>query len=49
MHDIAVHLRTAEARGEDLPVVIAIGNDPVITIAASMPLPYDESGDTVRP
>jgi UbiD family decarboxylase len=43
MHDIAAHLRTAEARGEDLPVAIAIGNDPVVTIAAAMPLPYDAS------
>ncbi|HEY1703921.1 MAG TPA: non-oxidative hydroxyarylic acid decarboxylases subunit C [Trebonia sp.] len=43
MHDIAAHLRTAEARGEDLPVAIAIGNDPVITIAAAMSLGYDES------
>lgn len=43
MHDIAAHLRTAEARGEDLPVAIAIGNDPVISIAAAMPLAYDES------
>jgi vanillate/4-hydroxybenzoate decarboxylase subunit C len=42
-HDIAAHLRIAEARGEDLPVAIAIGNDPVITIAAAMPLGYDES------
>lgn len=43
VHDIAAHLRVAEARGADLPVAIALGNDPVITIAAAMPLNYDES------
>jgi 4-hydroxybenzoate decarboxylase len=43
MHDIAAQLRVAEARGEDLPVAIAIGNDPVVTIAAAMPLAYDQS------
>src|SRR6516165_771385 len=29
MHDIAIHLEHAEARGEDLPVAIAIGNEPI--------------------
>lgn len=43
MHDIALHLRSAERRGEDLPVAIAIGNDPVLTMAAAMPLGYEES------
>jgi 4-hydroxybenzoate decarboxylase len=43
MHDVAVHLRTAEARGQDLPIAIALGNDPAVTIAAAMPLGYDES------
>ena len=43
MHDIAIHLRKAEERGEDLPVAIAIGNDPVIPIVAAAPLAYDQS------
>ncbi|SDH06977.1 UbiD family decarboxylase domain-containing protein [Nonomuraea jiangxiensis] len=43
MHDAAVHLRHAEERGEDLPIAITIGNDPVITLMASAPLRYDES------
>ncbi|KOV56220.1 non-oxidative hydroxyarylic acid decarboxylases subunit C [Streptomyces sp. MMG1121] len=43
MHDIALHLRAAEERGEDLPVAITLGNDPVITIAASTPMKYEEN------
>ncbi|MFB4204952.1 Phenolic acid decarboxylase subunit C [wastewater metagenome] len=43
VHDIAIHLRTAEERGEDLPVAITIGNDPIITLMASTPLRYDQS------
>jgi 4-hydroxybenzoate decarboxylase len=43
MHDVARHLRIAEARGEDLPIAIALGNDPVVTIAAGMSLGYDQS------
>ncbi len=43
MHDIAVQLRMAEERGQNLPVAIAIGNDPVILIMASSPLLYDQS------
>ncbi|MGJ5756040.1 UbiD family decarboxylase [Streptomyces puniciscabiei] len=43
MHDIALHLKTAEERGEDLPVAITLGNDPVITIAASTPMKYEEN------
>jgi 4-hydroxybenzoate decarboxylase len=43
VHDIALHLRKAEERGEDLPVAIAIGNDPVISIVASTPMRYDEN------
>ncbi len=42
-HDIARHLHTAEQRGEDLPVAIALGNDPVMTLAASMSLAYEQS------
>ncbi|WP_320782090.1 non-oxidative hydroxyarylic acid decarboxylases subunit C [Streptomyces sp. CRN 30] len=43
VHDIAKHLRVAEERGEDLPVAITLGNDPVIPIVAGMPLAYDQS------
>ncbi|GLG00501.1 phenolic acid decarboxylase subunit C [Alicyclobacillus hesperidum subsp. aegles] len=42
-HDIAVHLRIAEERGENLPVAIAIGCEPVITTMAGAPLAYDQS------
>lgn len=43
MHDIAQHLRKAEEVGEDLPVAIALGNEPVISIVASAPLRYDQN------
>ncbi|MGD9619932.1 MAG: non-oxidative hydroxyarylic acid decarboxylases subunit C [Mycolicibacterium sp.] len=43
MHDIALHLHKAEARGHDLPVAIALGNDPVITLMGATPLRYDQS------
>jgi 4-hydroxybenzoate decarboxylase len=43
MHDIAQHLRKAEEVGEDLPIAITIGNDPVISIVASTPMRYDEN------
>ncbi|WP_031465855.1 non-oxidative hydroxyarylic acid decarboxylases subunit C [Sciscionella sediminilitoris] len=43
MHDIALHLGKAEERGEDLPVAIAIGNEPVISIVAATPMAYDQS------
>lgn len=42
-HDIGLHLRRAEERGENLPVAIAVGNEPVITTVAGMPLAYDQS------
>jgi vanillate/4-hydroxybenzoate decarboxylase subunit C len=41
-HDIAIHLAHAEERGEDLPVAIAVGNEPVITLAGATPLLYDQ-------
>lgn len=41
-HDIAVNLRKAEELNQPLPVAIALGNDPVICLAAGMPLQYDE-------
>ncbi|MGA9173590.1 MAG: non-oxidative hydroxyarylic acid decarboxylases subunit C [Thermoactinomyces sp.] len=42
-HDIAIHLRQAEERGENLPVAIALGCEPVITTVAATPLLYDQS------
>lgn len=42
-HDIGLHLKIAEERGENLPVTIAIGCDPVITTIAGSPLAYDQS------
>ncbi|WNJ97937.1 non-oxidative hydroxyarylic acid decarboxylases subunit C [Vibrio ruber] len=43
MHDIAIHLHKAEERGEDLPVAIVLGNDPIITLMGATPLKYDQS------
>ncbi|WP_328316675.1 non-oxidative hydroxyarylic acid decarboxylases subunit C [Streptomyces sp. NBC_00388] len=43
MHDIAQHLRKAEEVGEDLPIAITLGNDPVMAIVAGMPMAYDRS------
>ena len=42
-HDIAIHLKQAEERGEDLRIAIVVGNDPVITCVAAMPILYDQS------
>jgi UbiD family decarboxylase len=41
-HDIAIHLAHAEERGEDLPIAIALGNEPVITLMAATPMLYDQ-------
>lgn len=41
-HDIAIHLRKAEELNQPLPVAIAVGNDPMITMVGGMPLMYDE-------
>ena len=41
-HDIATHLAHAEERGEDLPVAIALGTEPVITLMAATPMLYDQ-------
>ena len=43
MHDIARHLGKAEEKGEDLPIAITLGNEPVISIVASTPLAYDQN------
>lgn len=42
MHkDGAAHYRKAEAKGENLPVAVAIGSDPAVMYSASAPLPPD--------
>ncbi|QDD87530.1 non-oxidative hydroxyarylic acid decarboxylases subunit C [Pseudomonas oryzihabitans] len=43
MHDIALHLHKAEERGQDLPIAITLGNDPIITLMGATPLKYDQS------
>ena len=42
-HDLAIHLQQAEERGEDLRIAIAIGNDPIISCVAAMPILYTQS------
>jgi len=41
-HDIARHINHAEARGEDLPIAIALGTEPLITLMAATPMLYDQ-------
>jgi UbiD family decarboxylase len=41
-HDIAIHLAHAEERGEDLPVAIAVGNEPLILLMAATPMLYNQ-------
>lgn len=41
-HDIALQLSHAEARGEDLPVAIALGNEPIIVLMAATPMLYTQ-------
>ncbi|MFO0996372.1 MAG: non-oxidative hydroxyarylic acid decarboxylases subunit C [Alphaproteobacteria bacterium] len=41
-HDIAIHLAHAEARGEDLPIAIALGNEPIITLMSATPMLYTQ-------
>jgi len=41
-HDIAIHLAHAEARGEDLPIAISLGNEPIITLMGATPMLYTQ-------
>jgi len=41
-HDIAIHIAHAEARGEDLPIAICLGNDPLMLLMAATPMLYDQ-------
>jgi vanillate/4-hydroxybenzoate decarboxylase subunit C len=34
-HDIARHFQAAERQNEPLPIAIAVGNDPTLSIVAS--------------
>src|SRR6266516_2462362 len=43
VHDIAIHLDPAEQRGQDLAIAIAVGNEPIIPVAAGMSVPYGQS------
>lgn len=38
----AAHARAWAARGERMPVVVAVGGDPAVTFAATLPLPLEE-------
>jgi 4-hydroxybenzoate decarboxylase len=42
-HDIAVHIRKAEALDRPLPVAICLGVDPMLSLVASTPLRYEQS------
>jgi vanillate/4-hydroxybenzoate decarboxylase subunit C len=41
-HDIAIQLAHAERRGEDLPIAIAVGNEPIVTLMGATPLLYTQ-------
>ena len=41
-HDIALQLAHAEARGEDLPVAVVLGNEPLIMLMAATPMLYTQ-------
>jgi UbiD family decarboxylase len=42
-HDFSRHIAAADARQHGMPIAIAIGNDPILTLAAGTPLEYDQS------
>ena len=42
-HDVAVHLSNAEKKNEHLPIVITIGNNPLVTFMASTPIGYEQN------
>lgn len=41
-HDIGIHLRKSEELNRPLPVAIAVGNDPMVTLVAATGLEYNE-------
>jgi UbiD family decarboxylase len=42
-HDVAVHIRKSEERGEPLPVAICLGVEPMLSFMSSTPMAYDQS------
>jgi vanillate/4-hydroxybenzoate decarboxylase subunit C len=42
-HDFGRHIAASDGMRVGLPVAIAIGNDPILTLAASTPLAYEQS------
>ena len=42
-HHGSIHISKYHARGEPCPVVISLGHDPLLYLAASLPVPYDVS------
>jgi vanillate/4-hydroxybenzoate decarboxylase subunit C len=42
-HDFGRHIAASDGRQIGLPVAIAIGNDPILTLVASTPLGYEQS------
>ncbi len=42
-HDLSQHLKKAEERNEALPVVITLGNPPMLAAMAATPLAYNQS------
>jgi len=49
VHDIAIHLEHAEQQGKDLPIAIAVSNEPIISVAAGMSVLYGQSKYKMRP
>ncbi|MEW2549209.1 non-oxidative hydroxyarylic acid decarboxylases subunit C [Streptomyces sp. NPDC047002] len=43
VHDLGRHIAAAESRGEDLPIAIALGNEPTLPIVAGMPIAAGDS------
>jgi vanillate/4-hydroxybenzoate decarboxylase subunit C len=41
-HDIALHFAAAERKNKPLPIAITLGNDPLISLVAAMPLLYGQ-------
>jgi vanillate/4-hydroxybenzoate decarboxylase subunit C len=41
-HDIARHFAAAERKNKPLPIAITLGNDPIVSIVAAMPLLYGQ-------
>ncbi|MDX9716389.1 MAG: non-oxidative hydroxyarylic acid decarboxylases subunit C [Thauera sp.] len=42
-HDFGRHITASDSMEKGLPIAIAIGNDPILSLVASTPLEYDQS------